>query len=270
MNRLLLAGALLSAVFAVLPARAQQEATPVNGDTRLVTFDYDPDQTYLILTRPKAVTHIQLRPDEKVKGAFAGDTANFTVVVSADRNNILIRPKYPDLSTSFTLLTTERNYPMMLRSTPEATGKWYQRVTWNFPDLVVQDMAMAPEREPEKPAPVLLRDAQPASASPRTVALDRVAFNYSIQGDAEFRPLQVFDDGRRTFLRFAEGLQAFPALFALEEGDLRVLNFSVEDPFVVVQGVVDALLLKLGKSEVRVTRGAPRRGLPTVAENYGG
>lgn len=270
MNRLLRAWALVLPAFAVVPAHAQQEATPVNGDTRLVTFDYDPDQTYLILTRPKAVTHIQLRPDEKVKGAFAGDTANFTVVVSADRNNILIRPKYPDLSTSFTLLTTERNYPMMLRSTPEATGKWYQRVTWNFPDLVVQDMAMAQEREPEKPVPVLLREAPPVATSPRTVALDRVAFNYSIQGDAEFRPLQVFDDGRRTFLRFAEGLQAFPALFALEEGDLRVLNFSVEDPFVVVQGVVDALLLKLGKSEVRVTRGAPRRGLPAVTENYGG
>lgn len=47
-------------------AKAQQIATPVNGDKRLVTFDFDPDVTYLVLTRPKFVTNLMLSPGEKV------------------------------------------------------------------------------------------------------------------------------------------------------------------------------------------------------------
>ena len=132
---------LLAALLCIASASgfSQQQATPVNGDSRLVTFEYDADQTYLILTRPKTITHIQLRPDERVTTVVAGDTSNFTLVVSANRNNILIRPKYENLTTSVTLITNERNYPIMLRSTVENTGKWYQRVTWNFQDLIIQE-----------------------------------------------------------------------------------------------------------------------------------
>jgi type IV secretion system protein VirB9 len=248
---------------AVVPALAQQQATPVNGDTRLVTFEYDPDNTYLILTRPKAVTHLQMRPDERVKLAVAGDTANFTVVVSADRNNVLIRPKYEGLNTSLTLITNERSYPIMLRSTPEATGKWYQRVTWNFQDLVIAELSAAEasaekERRPAEPS----ADQAGQVASCIAIPLERLHMNYTFVGDAEFRPTHVLDDGTRTYIRFPENLQNLPAVFAVADAEAKIVNFSIDDKcgYVVVQGVSHSMLLKLGKAEVKITKASARRG----------
>src|SRR6185369_12167909 len=40
-------------------AGAELRATPLRGDARLVEFAYDQDNTYLVLARPKAVTHVQ-------------------------------------------------------------------------------------------------------------------------------------------------------------------------------------------------------------------
>ena len=269
---------------ASMGASAQQNATAVSGDTRLVTFEYDVDQTYLVLTRPRSVTHIQLRPDERVMTVGAGDTANFVVTISVNRNNILIRPKYPDLTTSLTLITNQRSYPIMLRSTPEGTGKWHQRITWNLQDLVIDDVS-------EPPAPVVAgssslgrRDRRAAGRADNAqgeepgaatsgvrVDLARMGVNYSIEGDADFRPTTAFDDGSRTYLRFADNLQNLPAIFALEDGEARIINFHVEEKHVVIQGVVPSLVLKLGKAEVKVVRaGAQKRSVMNIGGMFGG
>ena len=73
--RLLLAT--LLATFLALPAHAQLEPTPLRGDSRLVQFIFDPDNTYKVLAKPKAVTHLQFAADEMVQSVAAGDTANW-------------------------------------------------------------------------------------------------------------------------------------------------------------------------------------------------
>lgn len=254
MKALLLAFALASLGFGAI---AQQQATPVNGDTRLVTFNYDPDQTYLVLVRPRTMTHIQLRADEKVVTLGAGDTSNFTFVVSANKSNVLIRPKYADLTTSMTLITTERSYPIMLRSTDESTGKWYQRVTWNIDEQLVVDVP-SPVAVPARPTPPAghAEDPQAQSGSGSTLSLNRINLDYTVEGAAPFAPSHVFDDGVRTFLRMPENLEVLPALFGLTEGsEGRVLNYTFDKQYIVVQGTHPALLLKLGRSEVKVIKG---------------
>ena len=39
------------------------------------------------------------------------------------------------------------------------------------------------------------------SASAPGSPLDRFTFDYMVQGDARAKPLQVFDDGQKTFIR---------------------------------------------------------------------
>lgn len=253
-------------------AMAQQQATPVNGDTRLVTFNYDPDQTYLILVRPRTMTHIQLRADEKVVTLGAGDTSNFTFVVSANKSNVLIRPKYADLTTSMTLITTERSYPIMLRSTDESTGKWYQRVTWNIDEQLVMDLP-TPAAVPARPTPSIgqAEDPQVQPVTGSTLTLNRINLDYTVEGVAPFAPSHVFDDGVRTFLRMPENLEVLPALFGLTDGsDGRVLNYTVDKQYIVVQGTHPALLLKLGRSEVKVARGKKPNPLSRLFGGNGG
>lgn len=242
-----------------LQSSAQQQATPVNGDTRLVTFNYDPDQTYLILTRPKVVTHVQLAADERVKLAVAGDTASFNVVVSADRANVLIRPKYEGMTTSLTLITNKHSYPVMLRSTSEESGKWYQRVTWNFGDMAIDEIA-AQESRTDPPPASRKTVAQSTPVLTETVRgnalqLDRLGMNYQVEGSDDIKPAYVLDDGIKTYIKFSDQLQTLPAIFGLQGDDSVIVNYTFDGGHVVIQGLYDGLVLKLGKRQVKVTKG---------------
>ena len=69
-----LLAALLAICFVSLPARAELFATPLPGDSRLVQFEYDADNTFLILSRPKFVTHLEFGVDERIQAVAGGDT----------------------------------------------------------------------------------------------------------------------------------------------------------------------------------------------------
>jgi type IV secretion system protein VirB9 len=255
---------------------SEEDATWVSADARLVTFDYDAERTYLVLTRPKVVTHVQLAEDETVNTLVVGDTANFSVVLSANRRHVLIRPKYDGLTTSVTLITNAREYPLILRSTKEGTGKWYQRVAWNTPllrlDEVTEQSAHGLPVLPQKaslrgldglqalqPGPTNERlDATESMVQPslqsRRIHLDLIRTNYLIEGNADFKPLSVFDDGDKTFIRLPDHYQNFPAVFAWNAGLTQLVNYSVEMHYIVVQGVHAGLMLKLGDAEVKITQ----------------
>lgn len=248
----------------ICAVNAQQIATPVNGDTRLVTFDYDPDVTYLILTRPKAVTHVMLAPGEQVQSLVAGDTVNFVFQVSASREHIFIKPKFEGMTTSASLVTSRGTYQFILRSANDS-GKWHQRVSWNNPDMVLQDVSgtRSPPVEQSRAAPT----AGPARLSQQTVrdvagdsalAIEKLNFDYSITGDSAVRPAQAFDDGVRTFFRVPPSMQELPALFAVKDKEASLVNYSVKDGYLVAQGVGGTFLLKLGKLEAKVEKNSGR------------
>jgi type IV secretion system protein VirB9 len=274
---------------------AHAEPTVVSADTRLVTFEFDPDQSYLILTRPKSVTHIQLSANELINTAVAGDTSNFSVVVSANRTSVLVRPKYEGLTTSLTLITNARSYPIVLRSTPEATGKWYQRVSWHLGEMELDSLDSAiNKRELASPNSAPTWSAGDASHSislrsksipgqdhaieskgslhsetelevqtPLSLDLDRLSqlrSQYEIIGHADFRPIQVFDDGQKMYLHMPHEMQNFPAIFGLEEDRAQLINFSLAKHFVVIQGLHPELLLKNGSYEVTVKRTPDSKG----------
>lgn len=260
-----LIGPLLAAsVLMGAPASAELVATPLRGDSRLVQFIYDADNTYLVLTKPKAVTHIQFGANEIIRSVAAGDTANWQVKPTADRKHLFVKPNFEDLSTSMTVLTDHRTYQFVLRSTGDGK-KWYQRVSWQYDTELV--VSMEGDASPAG-------DARPATELAATVAAqeqqhlapgvkpDALRFSYEVSGDAPFRPLVVFDDGRFTYFKMPPKLQELPALFAVIDGtDFALVNFEVKGEYLVAQRVLPAAVLKLGRAEVRVSQAAPKRGL---------
>ncbi len=259
-------------------AQDTQDAQGTQGglsvDPRLVSFEFDQDQSYLILTRPKSVTLIQMAPNESIATAVAGDTVNFSVVVSVSRNYVMVRPKYEGLLTSLTLITNERNYPLTLRSTKEALGKWYQRVQWTYPmgiqeevlvsKLPVQTKAsarpMEPKTESEEERVGTSHGERSSSANPTRIDIEHLNTAYRLDGEAEFRPLLVFDDGVRTYLKMPTDVQSLPALFALEQGVSQLVNYSVQNQHMVVQGLHSGFVLKLADTEVKVFKVQAARG----------
>ena len=260
------------------PSWAELIATPLTGDTRLVQFTYDEDNTFLVLAKPKAVTHIQFAPDEILQSVASGDTAQWELTPTKNRKNLFIKPQFDGIETSMTVITDKRTYQFVLRSTAEGK-KWYQRVSWLYSSSLVleQDAVLEataasgttvalPEPIPTAPARSQIRtihpDSSAGSASPQaTLKPDSLRFNYKIDGDTPFKPTQVFDDGKFTYFRLPQDVQELPALFAVVDGqDYSLVNYTVDGTYMVAQRLLDTAVLKLGKAEVHVSKIKPSTG----------
>lgn len=246
--------------------------TPVRGDTRLIQYHYDPDATYLVLAKPKAVTHLQFAANEVIRSVAAGDTSSFELTPTKDRHHIFIKPKWDDMETSMTVLTDQRTYQFVLRSTGEGK-KWHQRVSWIYASemllaLPESDVAQG-DAAPAAPAPARL--PEPAQADPTAAAAaapagvpgikpDSLRFSYEVSGDASFKPSVVFDDGRFTYYKLPQDIQELPALFAVIDGnDYSLVNFEVKGQYLVAQRLMPQAVLKLGRAEVRITKLEPKK-----------
>lgn len=81
-------------------------------------------------------------------------------------------------------------------------------------------------------------------------------FHWQLSGDPQVAPLQVFDDGRRTWMQFASD-QVPPALFRrTERGDI-LLSASRDGTYLVVEGVWPHVLVRGGHLVAHVRRLAP-------------
>ena len=253
-------------MLAALPAAAELIATPLRGDTRLVEFQFDPDNTFLVLSKPRAVTHLQFAPDEQIMSVAAGDTSNWEITPTKNRKNLFLKPKFEDLETSLTVLTDKRPYQFVLKSTTDGK-KWYQRVSWVYSSQVVLELDPAAASDAEYAAATAAAHRGPSTSpsaarpeGPAGINPEAMRFSYRIEGDAKFRPEIVFDDGRFTYFRMPADLQEQPALFAVIEGnDFSLVNYTVNGNFIVAQRLLDNAVLKLGKPEVRVTRVEEKR-----------
>lgn len=264
---LVFAFSILAPVASFAAAPDGPDAIPMPADTRLVVFNYDPNVSYTILSRPQAVTDIRLGPDEKLQALAVGDTVQW--ITAKTDGHVFIKPIRSDLFTSATLVTNKRTYQLNLRAAPEKS-RWYQQVSWDYPDLLIYNQhkqSSSFSAQDNSPSAGMLvgngfdgggnlsafgmTDTQKPAATPGPEAWN---WNYKIKGEAEFAPKQVFDDGQFTYLRI-EGNKEFPAVFMLDkDGKPEFVNFVIKGDYILVQRVAPGILLKLGKEEVRIER----------------
>lgn len=245
---------IFSAFLYLLPAHAELSATPLSGDARLVTFDYDPDNTYLVLTKPRAVTHLEFPEEDRVQTMAAGDTTNWEFSPTKDRRHIFIKARIENASTTMTVITEKRSYQFVIRATGEGS-KWYQRVTWRLPNTVLLD---------EEPASVLARpsrkDVEPSTDGGMSINPEKIRSNYVIEGNAPFRPVSVFDDGKMMWLQLPPGLQELPIVLATDEsGEYMLVNYIPKGDYLLIQRLVEKMVLKIGKTEVKIARGVAKK-----------
>lgn len=87
--------------------------------------------------------------------------------------------------------------------------------------------------------PAALAGTAPASAP----AYD---FAYRLSGDRRVAPIQVFDDGRTTWLQFQPG-QTIPAIFAgTGSGGGQLASYTQQGPYIVLNGTVASWSLRIG------------------------
>jgi P-type conjugative transfer protein VirB9 len=254
-------GLIAALAFVTSVANAELVATPLPGDARLVQFEYDEDNTFLVLSRPKAVTHIEFGADERIRTVAGGDTKYWELTPTQDRRNLFVKPVYDQLETSMTVITDKRSYQFVLRSTGPG-AKWYQRVTWRYGQTMLVELKADEERTAAaakaERAAAEHKDAQTLAVG---IAPEDLRFGYQLTGEAPFKPTSIFDDQKFTWIRMPSNIQELPALFGAADGsELAIVNYVVKGDYLIAQRVMEQGVLKLGKQEVRFTRTKPSTG----------
>ncbi|WP_299017848.1 P-type conjugative transfer protein TrbG [uncultured Caulobacter sp.] len=245
MNRSIPIAGLLAAssAHAMEPAYDARLAAPAG----MARFDYVETGVYPVLATPGRITDIVLEPGEALVATgpiAAGDTARWMIGDTTSgagegrRVHVLVKPTATNLATNLIINTDRRTYHLELR----ASGlTWQAQVSWRY-----------------RLAPIVLVAAPPAPTAP-TLDLTRVNRDYRIEGDhPAWRPVAVFDDGRRTYVEFGPGvvLDDLPPLYRTgpDGKSAELINYHVDGQRIVTDRLVDRAELRLGakRSALRV------------------
>ncbi|WP_449045078.1 P-type conjugative transfer protein TrbG [Paracoccus versutus] len=209
---------------------------------------------YQVYAAPGQITDIALEPGEHLSGTgpiAAGDTARWIIgdtesgSGTSRRVHVFVKPTREDISTNLVITTDRRVYMIELQA---REALYMPSVAWTYP-------------------------AQPASKHQQTVAAPIIpapaARNYryglQVQGASPpWRPVSVFDDGRRSYVVFPRGIAQgeMPPLFVLgPDGEAQIVNSRVHGNVLIVDRIFAAAELRLGSGErqqvVRIHRLKP-------------
>jgi P-type conjugative transfer protein TrbG len=241
-------------------ANLKASQTPDRSDyfNAIVQYAYEPGTLYQVYAEPLRITDIALEPGEKILGQPAsGDVVRWLLALGksmdhgAERWHVYLKPTRPDLETNLAINTDRRSYLLELHSYADT---YMAAIVWHYPE---DDLARLQEQASELAG-------QEKTSAPVT-NLESLNFGYAIEvtkGKPSWTPLQAFDDGRRTFIRFpaAMVLREAPALFVLRDSQTQLVNYRVKNDTYVVDRLVDSAELRVGQKDqeiVRIVRSAP-------------
>jgi type IV secretion system protein VirB9 len=204
---------------------------------------------YQVYAAPGQITNIALEPGESLTGAgpiAAGDTARWIIGDTESgsglsrRVHILVKPTRADITTNLVITTDRRIYMLELR----AEAKPYMpAVAWAYPVPPASQRANIPA------TPII-----PAAAARH--------YRYGITGDTPpWRPVSVYDDGRRVYVEFPRGIVQgeMPPIFVLgADGEPQLVNSRIYQNILIVDRIFGGAELRLGGSNrqqtVRIVR----------------
>jgi len=204
---------------------------------------------YQVYAAPGQITDIALEPGESLTGSgpiAAGDTTRWIIGDTESgsgntrRVHVLVKPSRADISTNLVITTNVRTYMIELRA---GEKPYMPAVSWSYPQVPAGKGQVIP-------------------ATP--VIPDEAARNYrySLTGDdPPWKPVAVYDDGRRVYVEFPRGIVQgeMPPIFVIgPEGEAQIANSRIHQNILIVDRLFGAAELRLGGGDrqqtVRIVR----------------
>lgn len=241
------------ALFAV-PAHA--------ADPRLQSVHYQPDKVVKVQGRLGFQSMIEFGQGEAIENVAVGDSSAWQVTPNKRANLLFLKPLVGKARTNMTVVTDQRTYLFDLSVAGAGTTPLYNmRFTYGAtpPAPVAADQ---PQQQQKIAYPTLLANA---SASAPAVVHPKLNYDWKQKGDKQLIPARYYDDGRSLYLQWKPGV-AMPALYDRDEqGREGLLNYRLQGNFVVVDGVPETLVMRLGKDTAVLVNKHPLKPL-RVAE----
>lgn len=227
------------------------------ADNRIKILTYSPSDVFTVPTKYGYQTSIVFAHNEEIKTVSVGDRSMWQIIPSANR--IFLRPMDDELSTNMTVITSIREYNFDIKSVaPEQKNNLYV-VQFRYPETkennspdTLNDGEM-PRIEPLRPAlpPVTASSVNiPPLDTQRTQVLNE---NYTYTGPDELAPMQVYDDGRNTYVVYTAMPRPAPKpLIRGVSGKTATAKHKISGNKMTIYTVSKGMLLKHPKGEITV------------------
>jgi len=246
------------------------ENKPTVGDDGRVMFTFGAGLP-VVVCAPLRVCVIELQAGERVnKEVQLGDSVRWIVTPAESGSDktaqtlVVIKPKEVGLDTNLVIPTDKRNYYIRLVSRPT---DYVARVAFNYPE----EARAAWEVYAAKRSELAKAEVAPDMAA---MSIERLKFDYSMEGDASFRPVRVLDNGEKTYIQLPPTAKAdeIPVLVVLNtEGKEQLVNSRFINGWYEVDRLFDraALILGVGSEQRKIVITNNARFKPRSLWNFG-
>lgn len=258
-------------ILGMLPCLAEaQELPSLPADSRIKLLPYDESDIYTIPTKYGYQTSIVFAAGEVIDTISVGDRTLWQIIPSGNR--LFIRPMQESVTTNMTVLTDKRSYQFDLTSVgiEDKNTDIVYVAKFVYPDprraappafvpppMAQPPMMPPPPMQPSMPppmqssmAPTPIIPSPPPMAAPAPPAPN---YNYTYSGPDTLAPLQVFDNGKATFIKYNALPSPLPEVYMLDQsGQPRPVAHSAQDSLLIVHAIAPTLALKSEGGEILV------------------
>lgn len=197
-----------------------------------------------VVCAPFMVSDIELQPGEFVNDVVLGDTVRWKVSLarsgSPETSHLIVKPMDAGLETTVIIATDRRIYHIILKSQKKGHMSYVGFVYPEDANAILQkETAEQRKRETWETGelPVVGR-----------VDLAKLAFNYEVKGSAAWKPVQVFNDGRQTYVRLPKSVSQseMPVLLVRRNGGDVLVNYRVREDTLIVDDIFTEAVLLAG------------------------
>lgn len=231
---------------------------PVAGPDGTVRFFFGAQQPSIVCAVLQ-VCDVALQPGEQVNAIHLGDTARWTVepaITGSGPSEILhliIKPLDVGLSTSLVVTTNRRTYHMRLRS---HRTEYMPQIAFSYAEDAFAKWETVQRQEQ--------RD-RVANTLPQTNEyLGDLDFDYHVAGEAPWKPVRVYNDGKKTVIQMPATMaqtEAPSLLVVRKDGGLFkadetvLVNYRIQGDRYIVDTVFNKAILiaGVGRTQDRVT-----------------
>jgi len=251
-------------------------ATPTPGAEGRVVYIFGQGMPVMVCA-PLRVCAIELQAGEHLESQpQIGDSRRWEITPLLSGSGLdetpllIVKPIEAGLETDLIVSTDRRTYVLRLISDPT---RFVSRLAFQYPGedaakwTAFEIRQAAAKRDAEAVAEQAHEKDKRAGVVPMAEnALDNLYFDYKLNGDAAFRPQQVFDDGQHTYLIYPNDgrFRELPTLLIQVNGKSELVNFRVDGSRYIVDRLFDKAILVVGVSKkqtrVTITRATPYSG----------
>lgn len=226
-------GGSMLALVSISYSYAETIPKPGNTDPRVREVVYDENDVIQLTGYEGYQTHLKFAEGEEFIGMGSGDTAGLDV--ASDGNDTWIKPKAVMVRTNFDVKTNRRVYHFdyqARKSPPKNRKSMIYSINFRYP------YDEAKQRSAHHTQDQLNRKQKGASKGDNE--------NYWYCGSPSIQPVEAYDDGVGTHIRF-NAYSEFPAIYVENEDETESLvNYNVDNDRVIIHRIAHRFVLRRG------------------------